>query len=54
VNGVDLAKQLGARLLTFEGTRHTAFLLGGSSCVDDAGNSYLIDLRLPADGARCS
>ena len=52
-SGVDLAKQLGARLLTFEGTRHTAYLTGNSSCVDDAGNAYLIDLTLPAEGIRC-
>ena len=53
-SGVDLAKQLGARLLTFEGTRHTAYLTAQDSCVDNAGNAYLLNLTLPADGTRCS
>lgn len=53
-SGVDLAKQLGARLLTFEGTRHTAYLTAQNDCVDNAGNAYLISLALPADGTRCS
>ncbi|WP_329071983.1 alpha/beta hydrolase [Amycolatopsis sp. NBC_01480] len=38
--GVDLAKDLGAALLTFEGTQHTAFL-SGSACVDKAVGDYL-------------
>lgn len=53
-SGVDLAKQLGARLLTFEGTRHTAYLTAQDQCVDGAGNAYLIDLTLPAEGKRCT
>jgi pimeloyl-ACP methyl ester carboxylesterase len=50
--GVNLAKALGAGLLTVEGTRHTAFLQN-SQCADDAGAAYLIELRQPADGTRC-
>ncbi|MCX2731851.1 alpha/beta hydrolase [Saccharopolyspora sp. NFXS83] len=50
--GVNLAKALRGRLLTFEGTQHTAFLQG-NSCVDDAGIDYLTELELPADGTRC-
>jgi hypothetical protein len=50
--GVNLARDIKARLLTFEGTRHTAFLQG-NKCVDDAGISYLTDLTLPAEGIRC-
>jgi len=50
--GVDLARQLGARLLTFEGTQHTA-ALHGDRCVDDAVTAYLVDGTLPAEGARC-
>lgn len=50
--GVDLAEDLKARLLTFEGARHTAFLQG-NTCVDGAGINYLITLELPADGTRC-
>lgn len=53
-SGVDLARQLQARLLTFEGTRHTAFLTAQNACVDNAGNAYLLKLTLPADGTRCS
>ena len=50
--GVNLAHDLNARLLTYEGTQHTAFLQG-NSCVDQAGISYLADLQLPAEGTRC-
>jgi pimeloyl-ACP methyl ester carboxylesterase len=53
-SGVNLAKYLGGRLLTVEGTRHTGFMLSGITCVDRAGNDYLIDLTLPDDGARCA
>jgi pimeloyl-ACP methyl ester carboxylesterase len=50
--GVDLAKALGAGLLTVEATNHTAFLQE-NKCVDDIGAAYLIDLKQPASGARC-
>lgn len=50
--GVNLAKYIKAHLLTFEGTRHTAFLQG-NTCVDQAGISYLTDLTLPAEETRC-
>lgn len=50
--GVNLAHDLNARLLTYEGTQHTAFLQG-NSCVDRAGISYLTSLQLPAEGTRC-
>ena len=51
--GVDLAAALHGRLLTYEGTQHTAFLQG-NPCVDGAGVRYLVDLSLPGDGSRCS
>jgi pimeloyl-ACP methyl ester carboxylesterase len=51
--GVDLAAALHGRLLTYEGTQHTAFLQG-NPCVDGAGVRYLVDLTLPGDGSRCS
>ncbi|WP_186763160.1 alpha/beta hydrolase [Lentzea tibetensis] len=51
--GVNLAKALNSRLLTFEGNQHTVFLQG-QQCVDQAGVKYLIDLQLPADGTRCA
>ncbi len=50
--GVNLAQDLKARLLTFDGTQHTAFLQG-IGCVDSAGISYLSDLDLPKEGTRC-
>jgi pimeloyl-ACP methyl ester carboxylesterase len=51
--GVGLAKALHGRLLTYEGTRHTAFLQD-IHCVDDAGIAYLVDGTLPAEGTRCT
>lgn len=51
--GVNLAKALNSRLLTFEGVQHTVFLQG-EKCVDDIGVKYLIDQTLPADGTRCA
>lgn len=50
--GVDLAEQLGAALLTFEGTQHTV-MFQGNECVDEIGTRYLIDGTLPPDGATC-
>ncbi|MGH3686832.1 MAG: alpha/beta hydrolase [Pseudonocardiaceae bacterium] len=50
--GVNLAKDINARLLTFEGTQHTVFLQG-NSCVDQVGVRYLAILQLPAEGTRC-
>jgi pimeloyl-ACP methyl ester carboxylesterase len=52
-DGVTLAKDLDASLITVEGSRHTAYLSAGISCVDDAGTDYLVDLTLPADGLTC-
>jgi pimeloyl-ACP methyl ester carboxylesterase len=50
--GIALAEALGGRLLTNEGTQHTAFLQG-IECVDNAAIAYLIDGTLPAEGTRC-
>ncbi|HUO37122.1 MAG TPA: alpha/beta hydrolase [Mycobacterium sp.] len=50
--GVDLAKQLGGGLLTFDGTQHTV-VFQGNTCVDDIVTRYLVDLTLPAPGAHC-
>ncbi|WP_198529255.1 alpha/beta hydrolase [Mycolicibacterium obuense] len=50
--GVDLAKQLGGSLLTYEGTQHTV-ALQGNACVDDIATQYLLDLTVPPAGARC-
>ncbi|WP_127783384.1 alpha/beta hydrolase [Rhodococcus sp. X156] len=50
--GVDLARQLQARLLSFEGNQHTV-ALQGQSCVDEVVTAYLEDLKLPEEGTRC-
>jgi hypothetical protein len=52
--GVNLAKYLDARLLTVQGTRHTAYIGQGLKCVDQIGDAYLINLKLPDEGAKCS
>jgi pimeloyl-ACP methyl ester carboxylesterase len=50
--GVDLAQQLGASLLTFEGTQHTV-VFQTNKCVDDIAAKYLIDVAVPPPNARC-
>ena len=51
--GVRAAEELEtATLLTVEGDSHTAYW-GGNGCVDDAVDSYLLDLTVPAEGASC-
>lgn len=52
-SGVDLAAALNARLLTVQGTQHTA-TLEGNPCVDGIVDAYLTDLTLPAEGTRCT
>ena len=49
--GVDLAHQLGADLITFEGTQHTV-VFNGNQCVDDAVVRYLVDGVAPGN-LRC-
>jgi len=50
--GVDLAKQLGGGLLTFDGTQHTV-VFQGNRCVDNYAAAYLIDGVMPPAGAKC-
>jgi pimeloyl-ACP methyl ester carboxylesterase len=50
--GVELAKQLGGALLTFDGTQHTV-VFQGNSCVDDIAADYLVNLKVPPPGAKC-
>lgn len=52
--GIAMADALGASLLTVDGKQHGAYLLGGSECVDDVVNAYLLDLESPPTDARCS
>lgn len=49
--GVDLARQLGANLITFEGTQHTVTFTG-NDCVDGAVTRYLVDGIAPGN-LRC-
>lgn len=51
--GVDLAKQLGAALITYRGTQHTV-ALNGVACVDDPVVAYLTDLAAPRPDLTCS
>lgn len=50
--GVDLARQMGAPLITFDGTQHTV-VFNGDACVDTAVVNYLVDSVVPPDGLRC-
>ena len=50
--GVDLARQMGASLLTFDGTQHTV-VFNGDQCVDTAVVSFLTGSAVPPDGLRC-
>src|SRR6185369_4504909 len=50
--GVDLARQLDAALITFDGTQHTV-VFNGDACVDPAVVAFLVDSVLPANGLRC-
>ena len=49
--GVNLARQLGAPLITYEGTQHTA-VFDGDSCVDNAVVRFLVDRVVPGN-LRC-
>ena len=50
--GVDLARQMDARLITFDGTQHTV-VFNGDACVDTAVVDFLVDSVLPPAGLRC-
>ena len=52
-DGVSLAKQMGARLLTVENDGHTIVLQAANKCADDTTTSYLVDLTLPAAFTTC-
>lgn len=52
---VSLAETLdNARLLTLDGDGHGAYAMGGSTCVDEAVDRYLIEGELPEEGAICA
>ena len=52
--GISLAKTLGSTLLTVNGEGHTVVTAGANKCVNQAAAAYLIDLKLPAEGATCT
>ena len=51
-DGVELAKEIGASLLTVKAVRHTSFL-NDDQCTNEIGTAYLLTLALPAAGATC-
>lgn len=53
VGGVNLARALGATMVTYEGVQHGVFGQG-KDCIDGPVTRYLIDLTPPAEGIRCS
>ena len=46
--GVDLARQLRAPLITFDGTQHTV-VFDGEACVDEAIIRYFVDAEVPGN-----
>ncbi|HTX96622.1 MAG TPA: alpha/beta fold hydrolase [Mycobacterium sp.] len=50
--GVDLARQLDASLITYDGTQHTA-VFDGDQCVDGAVVRYFVAATLPPPSYRC-
>ena len=50
--GVNLARELGASLISYEGTQHTV-VFNGDRCVDTAVVAFLLQSVLPAAGLRC-
>ena len=50
--GVDLARQMGASLITFDGTQHTV-VFNGDQCVDTAVMNFLVDSVVPPNDLRC-
>ncbi|MEU0495770.1 alpha/beta hydrolase [Mycobacterium sp. NPDC006124] len=50
--GVDLAREMDASLITFDGTQHTV-VFNGDACVDSAVVRFLVDLVPPATDLRC-
>jgi pimeloyl-ACP methyl ester carboxylesterase len=50
--GVELARQLHGKLLSFDGNRHTV-ALQGVECVDEVVTNYLVRLTLPKRSSLC-
>jgi pimeloyl-ACP methyl ester carboxylesterase len=50
--GVDLAREMGASLITFDGTQHTV-VFNGDACVDSAVTRFLVDSVQPPPNLQC-
>jgi pimeloyl-ACP methyl ester carboxylesterase len=50
--GVDLAREMDAALITFNGTQHTV-VFNGDACVDSAVTAFLVDTVAPPAGLQC-
>jgi hypothetical protein len=50
--GVELARQMDASLITFDGTQHTV-VFNGDACVDSAVVAFLVNGVQPPAGLRC-
>jgi pimeloyl-ACP methyl ester carboxylesterase len=50
--GVDLARELQASLITFDGTQHTV-VFNGDACVDSAVFGFLVDSVQPPENLQC-
>ncbi|MBC8091333.1 MAG: alpha/beta fold hydrolase [Pseudonocardia sp.] len=53
-DGVSLAQQMAARLLTVENDSHTVVLQGVNACADEVTTRYLVDLTLPTADLTCA
>ncbi|MBL1075016.1 alpha/beta fold hydrolase [Nocardia sp. 2] len=51
--GVNLARALGSKLITYEGVQHGAAGVG-IACVDEPVTRYLVDLTVPQEDLRCA
>ncbi|MCG5432663.1 alpha/beta hydrolase [Mycobacterium sp. MYCO198283] len=51
-DGVELARQLQAPLVTYDGEQHTV-VFSGNDCIDQPVERYLVELTPPAPGLRC-
>lgn len=52
--GIDLAKALRGSLLTVDGAQHGVSLVGKNACINDIVLGYLVELKTPPEGARCT
>jgi pimeloyl-ACP methyl ester carboxylesterase len=53
-DGVSLARQMSARLLTVDNDSHTVVLQGANACADETATRYLVDLTLPPADLTCA